>query len=430
MGRLSGPGGRGRFGIVVVGGGLLGLASAQVLLERGHKVAVLEALEGVGLETSFANGGLITPSKCEPWNGPDAIRHLLSSLFRTSSAFRLRPKALPSLIFWGIDFLLHSTSARRLASLKANFELASYSMAKTLELRRRLGLNYAHLSAGTLNVYRKGETITGIRNQSEYLADLGMRFEELGTDAVIEIEPALKQARELIEGAFFFPDDDSGDAHLFCRELQREILSAGATVETSMAVKRVVVSNGAVVGAETRHGMVKADAVVIAAGNGSPGLVRPLGINLSVKPAKGYSLTLDLQGIDETPHTPVIDETLHAAITPMNGRLRMTSTVEFAGFDKSIDPRRIDGLYTLLEELYPRIAANIDRNEASMWAGLRPVSSDGKPYIGPCKVPGLHINTGHGALGWTLAMGSAQLLGDLIDGRQTELDARPFDVAR
>jgi D-amino-acid dehydrogenase len=120
--------------IVVIGAGLQGLASAQVLLERGHEVSVLEALDGVGLETSFANGGLITPSKCEPWNGPDAIRHLLPSLFKTSHAFRLRPKALPSLIFWGIDFLMHSTSARRLASLQANFELASYSRTKTNEL--------------------------------------------------------------------------------------------------------------------------------------------------------------------------------------------------------------------------------------------------------------------------------------------------------
>jgi len=416
--------------IVVVGGGLQGLASAQVLLERGHEVSVLEALDGVGLETSFANGGLITPSKCEPWNGPDAIRHLLSSLFKTSSAFRLRPKALPSLIFWGIDFLKHSTSARRLASLKANFELASYSKSKTNELRRRLGLNYAHLSAGTLNVYRKGESITGIREQAEFLAGFGMRFDELDTDGVVAIEPALKHSRGLIKGAFYFPGDDSGDAHLFCRELQREIVLAGATVETSMSATRIALEKGAVIGAETRHGLVKADAVVIAAGNGSPALVRPLGMNLKVKPAKGYSLTLDLDGIDETPHTPVIDETLHAAITPMNGRLRMTSTVEFAGNDKSIDPRRIDALCSLLGELYPRIAAKIDRSEADTWAGLRPVSSDGRPFVGPCKVRGLYINTGHGPLGWTLAMGSAELLGDLIDGRPAEIDARPFDAAR
>jgi D-amino-acid dehydrogenase len=416
--------------IIVVGGGLLGLASAQALLERGHEITVLEALDGVGLETSFANGGLITPSKSEPWNGPDAVRHLLLSIFKSSSAFVLRPKAIPSLIFWGIDFLMNSTPSRQMLSLKANFELASFSKEKTNELRNRLGLNFAHRSAGTLNVFREGESITAIRDQAEYLARLGLRYEELDTDGAMKVEPALKHAREIIKGAFFFPDDDSGDAHLFCRELQRVIVSAGATVKTGTQVTGIAVKKGAVIGVETGDGHIKADAVVIAAGNGSMALVRPLGLSLPIRPAKGYSLTLALDGIDVMPRTPVIDETRHAAVTPMNMRLRLTSTVEFAGFDKRIDPQRIDGLFSLLGELYPGIASKIDRGNATPWAGLRPVSSDGRPFIGPCKVPGLYINTGHGPLGWTLAMGSAHLLADLIDGRPPGIDANPFDAAR
>ena len=144
--------------VLIVGGGLQGLCSAQVLIEQGHEVTVFEALDGVGLETSFANGGLMTPSRCEPWNGPDAVGHLLQSIFGTSSAFRLRPKEIPSLISWGLGFLFNSTQSRRTATLKANFELASYSKDRTNELRQRLGLKYAHRSAGTLNVFREGES--------------------------------------------------------------------------------------------------------------------------------------------------------------------------------------------------------------------------------------------------------------------------------
>ncbi len=416
--------------IVVVGGGLQGLSSAQVLVERGHDVTLLEALDGVGLETSFANGGLITSSRCEAWNGPHAVRHLLSSFFQSSSAFRLRPKAIPSLIIWGLAFLINSTSARRTATLKANFDLASYSQDRTRELTRRLGLTFAHRSAGTLNVYREGESIASVRDQAEFLGRFGMRFEELDTAGVVAVEPALKHAKGLIKGGFYFPDDDSGDAHLFCRELQREILSAGARVETGTSVIRVAIERGRVCGADTGSGRVNSDAVVIAAGNASPALVQPLGLSLPIKPAKGYSLTLDMDGIDELPRTPLIDETLHAAITPMGERLRLTSTVDFAGFDKRIDPGCIDDLFSLLGELYPRISSRIDRGNANPWAGLRPVSADGRPFIGPGKVPGLYINAGHGPLGWTLAMGSATLLADLIDGRTPEIDESPFDAAR
>ncbi len=416
--------------IIVVGAGLQGLCSAQVLIERGHHLTVFEALDGVGLETSFANGGLITPSKCEPWNGPAAVSHLLSSIFKSSSAFVLRPRAIPSLLSWGIDFLKNSTRARRERSVEANFGLASYSQSMMREIQTRLGLEFAQSSRGLLNVYRAGEPVEEVRKQAEFLSRFGMRFEELATDDVIALEPALVHARELVRGAFYFPDDDSGDAHLFCQELLREILSGGATVRTATPVTRLALEKQAVIGVETDHGLTEADAVVIAAGNGSPALARPLGVSLPIRPAKGYSLTLNVGGIDELPRTPLIDETLHATITPMNGRLRMTSTVEFSGFDKRIDQGRIDDLFSLLEELYPRIASRIDRTNARPWAGLRPVSSDGRPFIGPGRVPGLYINSGHGPLGWTLGMGSARLLADLIEGRTPEIDARPFDAAR
>ncbi len=416
--------------ILIIGGGLQGLCSAQVLLERGHEVQLLEAHDGVGLETSYANGGVITPSKSEPWNGPGAIKHLISAMFTTSAAFRLRPTAIPSLISWGIDFLKNSTPARQKASIRANFDLASYSQRKTNELRGRLGLDYAHASGGLMNVYREGESIGEVRRQAEYLSQFGMRYEELDADGVIAVEPALTSARPLIKGAFYYPDDDCGDAHLFCRELLRKITSAGGVVKTGTTVTRLAVEKSAVIGAETGHGMIKADAVVVAAGHQSPALVRCIGQSLPIKPAKGYSLTLNVEGMDELPRVPVIDESMHAAITPLGNRLRMTSTVEFAGFDKRIDPLRIDRMFSLLEELYPQIASKIDRHDASPWAGLRPVSSDGRPFIGPGQVPGLYVNAGHGSHGWTMAVGSAHLLADRIDGQPGEIDGTPFDAGR
>jgi D-amino-acid dehydrogenase len=412
--------------ILVIGGGLLGLCSAHVLLERGHQVQLLEVLDGVGRQTSFANGGLLTPSRSEPWNGPDAVRHLISSAFTKSSAFRLRARAIPSLIPWGIGFLRHSTPARQMSSIKANFDLATYSKRKTIELQIRLDLKFDFVSAGTMNVYRNGESIEAVRHQGEYLSQFGMRYQELDVDGAISTEPTLEHARHLIKGAFYYPDDVSGDAHLFCRELAREIVSAGAVVRTGITVTRLATKKGALIGTEIGSDLTQADAVVMAAGHQSPALVRSAGLRLPVRPAKGYSLTLDVEGLDGLPRIPLIDESMHAAITPLGNRLRMTSTVEFAGLDKRIDASRIDSLFSLLGELYPRIASQIDRGSANPWAGLRPVSSDGKPYIGQTRIPGHYVNAGHGPLGWTMAMGSAYLLADRIDGRPAEIDGTPF----
>ncbi|MFQ6005571.1 MAG: FAD-dependent oxidoreductase, partial [Woeseia sp.] len=172
------------------------------------------------------------------------------------------------------------------------------------------------------------------------------------------------------------------------------------------------------------------EAVLVAAGHRSPALVRRAGLALPIRPAKGYSVTLHMENMDSVPRVPLIDETMHAAITPLGNRLRMTSTVEFAGFDKRVDPQRIRELFSLLEELYPRLASRVDRGNANPWAGLRPVSSDGLPFVGAGKLPGLYINAGHGPLGWTLAMGSAHLLADCIEGQASEIDATPFDASR
>ncbi|MFQ6006243.1 MAG: FAD-dependent oxidoreductase, partial [Woeseia sp.] len=260
--------------ILIIGGGLQGLCSAQVLLDRGHSVHLLEALDGVGLETSFANGGLITPSKCEPWNGPGAVKYLLTTLLTSSSAFRLRPKAIPSLFFWGLDFLKHSTASRHMAALKANFDLATYSKHKTTELRQRLGLEFEHAASGTLNVYREGEPIDALRRQAEFLAQYGLRYEELDSEGVISTEPALRFAKDRVKGAFYYPDDDSGDAYLFCTEFKREIEAGGAVVQTGLRVTRLIVKRRTVTGVETELGQIGAEAVLVAAGHRSPALVR------------------------------------------------------------------------------------------------------------------------------------------------------------
>ena len=142
------------------------------------------------------------------------------------------------------------------------------------------------------------------------------------------------------------------------------------------------------------------------------------------------SITIDAAGMNDLPKTPVVDDTLHAIVTPMGDRIRVAGTAEIAGNDLSIRYERIDNLKHLLSAMYPQLADRLLRGEVKPWAGLRPMSADGNPFVGETRARGLWLSTGHGHLGWTQAMGSAALLASLIDGSDPEIDPAPYAASR
>lgn len=415
---------------VVIGAGLIGLSTARALIDRGEQVHVVEAREGVALETSFANGGLHTPSMSEPWNSPGVLRHLAGSLLDPHSSMKLRVTAIPSLMFWGLKFLRNSRAERFFAACESNFRLANYSLEKTLRISAQRELDYDLAHGGTLSVFRDLRGMTMQREVARHLQRLGMQSHELDPDAVVEREPTLAAIRPRIAAGIWYPDDVRGDAHRFCRELARTIEDDGGCIQTGVAVSRLRKKNGTIVAVETNHGEIVADMVVVAAGTRSPQLLKTVGEYVPVKPAKGYSVTIDTSGMTGVPSIPVQDDSMHAAVTPLGNRIRLVGTVEFAGFDRRIDESGIDNLFRLLDGLLPELAIQVDRRKSVPWTNLRPVSNDGSPFIGPARTPGLFVNTGHGALGWTMAMGSGELLADLMVGRTTEIDAAPYACQR
>ena len=130
------------------------------------------------------------------------------------------------------------------------------------------------------------------------------------------------------------------------------------------------------------------------------------------------------------PEIPVVDDAMHMAATPLDTRLRVAGMAEIAGMDMTIRPKRISRILDFLNELYPHIAADIALDQVQSWAGLRPISADGLPFIGQTKIKGLWLNTGHGHLGWTMAVGSAKLLADQFEGKIAEIKADPYRATR
>ncbi len=415
---------------VIIGGGLIGLSTALALLDRGEEVLVLEAREAVGRETSFANGGMLTPSLSEPWNGPDVFGHLLKSLVNPSGGMKISPRAIPGLFRWGLGFIRNSVRSRFLAATIDNYRLARYSLDMTRAITRQFDLQYDFSDHGTLCIFRDSRSMQTRLELCQRLAEIGLNFSLLDPDEIVANEPTLAPIAGKLTAGIRLPDDACGDAHLFCRGLAKAIAKLGGEVRASTSASRLIVEHNRIVGVATALGEVPTKRVVVAAGSLSPQLLRSSGQTLAVRPAKGYSVTIEGSALGDLPNVAVVDEASHAVVTSFGSRLRVVGTAEFAGFDQSIPRERIDRLYNVLTSMLPDVVPQVDRDRAETWAGLRPMSNDGRPFIGPTKTEGLFVNTGHGALGWTMAVGSGYLLADQVVGRLPGIDHQAFLPAR
>lgn len=416
--------------VVIVGSGLLGVSTAWALVERGAEVTVLDRAEGPGRETSFANGALITPSMADPWNAPGVLWRLLRWIGREDSPMLLRPRALPSLVGWGLQFIRYSDRQHYRDNTLLNARLALYSLRSLQELRQRISIEYAAGTVGTMRLFREPRELEAALEMVEWLAQHGVRSRTLDRTATIALEPALEPVALELAGAIHYPDDEHGDAFRFCEALSRHAAERGVRFRYNTTVIRLQARGERVTGVIGQSQSWPADAVVIAAGSYSPQLVAGLGIRLPVRPVKGYSITVPLDSAQPRPRVPILDDTLHAVAVPLGNSMRLAGTAEFTGYDRTVTATRVENLRVLLARTYPQIARAVAPEQISSWAGLRPMSCDGVPIIGPTACENLFLNTGHGPLGWTMAVGSGRALADLMVGRRPEIDLAPYSLRR
>jgi len=417
--------------IIIIGGGLLGLATANALLDRGEKVLVLERNSETATATSFANAGMLTPSQSTPWNSPSNITNILLGIGRKDSPMSVSFGAIPSYFFWGLRFILNSSPSKFKRISKDIFSLAKYSKDLTEKIRNLEEFSYDESTDGTIKLFRDPERLQKSIALSNHIYGQSNVIEVLNQKEVIELEPALNKVRKGLVGGIYYKDDEIGDAYKFCKALEGIIRSKGGRILVNSNIKKILLNKRKVNSVVTDRAVLQAKRVVVCAGSWSPILLKELGIKIPVKPVKGYSLTYNTAGIRNTPKLPVIDEGVRIAITPFANRIRVAGTAEFAGFNDEIHPKRFNYLKSKLNEVYPSIFSKVkDDEEVEIWFGFRPMSADGLPFIGESKVKGLYLNTGHGHLGWTLAMGSADLIADQIVGSETQIDSKPYLASR
>ena len=395
--------------VVVLGAGVIGITAAWYLRQAGQDVQVLDRQAGVGLETSYANGGQISADNAAPWAKPGVPLQALKWLLREDAPLLFRLRADPAQWRWALQFLRNCTAARFRANAGQLVRLGRYSRDLLRELRAETGIQYDHLARGILVLYTGGRGFeSGWKTPEECVA----------------IEPAVTSMKQRLVGGKYIPEDESGDAYKFTEELAKRCALRGVLFDFDVDIKSISTTGQEITGIEImRKGgkpeTIRADAYVLALGSYSPLLARPLGINLPIYPLKGYSVTMPVKNPAAAWSVSLSDEAHKLVLSRLGDRLRIAGTAELNGYNTEINIVRCEAIVKRVMDLFPDAG---DPSQATYWTGLRPATPSNIPCIGRTRYPNLFLNTGHGTLGWTHACGSGRALADIVGGRKPEVD--------
>jgi len=417
--------------VVIVGAGIVGSTTALVLAERGFEVTLLDAKAGAGEGTSYANGSCITPVHAEPWNPPGTLQRLPDALLYRRTPSRILLRALPGLLGWGRHFLRESHHDRYLKNARHCIRLGLYAKSCLVGLRQRHALAYDQYIEGSMELYRTQAALDHIIDFRRRLELPGVGFQTLDADAIVDREPALEPVINEFSAALWLPAHESGDARRFSIEAAKRASELGASIRFGEQVEGIDCRVGTDPTVTTTSGTIRAERIILCTGTGTRRLLSPLGLNIPIYPIQGYSMTVPIRPSAAMPEVPLLDAERRFVIARLGPtRLRIAGLADFAGLQPKLDPRRLDFLRASAEALLPSLAGALRADDVESWSGLRPMTPDGPPLIGPTPINGLWLNTGHGAMGWTHAAGSAELLADLLAGNTPAIDPSGLDAQR
>ena len=414
--------------VLVLGAGVVGLTTAWALTEAGCDVTIIDRNPEPGGDASPGNGAQLSYNFVAPFASPDTLRHLPALLREADGPTKMRPGLDPDFMRWGIAFLRNCTTEAVRRTTVAQLALAALSRSEMARLDTTLPLAFGLRVAGKLVVYRDTPSFAAARRQLDRQKGLGAEQLLLSPRECLSQEPGLRIAEPDLAGGVFTPSDQVGDCAAFCRDLAGQLRRRNTVAWRLGQPCTPLVREGRVIGVRIGADGIEAAQTVLCLGAGAAAFARAAGVRLPIVPMKGYSLTL-------RPHTPlrhsVTDAARKIVFAPLfdavpGPGIRVAGIADFVGQDRRIDQVRLGAMTRAATE-----ALDVDWTAPTHpWTGLRPVTPDSRPFIGPSPRPGLFLNTGHGGLGWTLAAGSARLAADLLLDRPALVDPTWFALNR
>lgn len=400
--------------VAVLGAGVIGVSTAYYLTLAGHSVTVIDREAQVANATSCANGSQLCYSFTDAMASPAFAWKIPALLAGADPAICIRPSLDTGFLRWSGAFLRQCTAAKAARNTVDLLRLALRSADLLATLQRTVDIEFSFRRAGKLVLLRTAREMADAVRACSLKAGHGCETRVIGLSEAIEIEPGVRRMAGEYAGAVYSPDDSVGDARRFTESLAEHLRkSQRCTFELDTPISGIACEKRKMRGVRTDRGAIDADAVVVCLGPWSPALLKPLGIDPGICPARGYSVTLPPG--EHSPSVSVTDLGKRFVVSRIAAGVRIAGFADFVGFDTRRDPRRIRDLLNTARQYAPA-AADYDAPANHPWGGFRPITASGRPKIGGTSIDGLYLNTGHGSLGWTLACVSGYDVARLLTG--------------
>lgn len=411
--------------VCVLGGGIIGLTTAWMLARAGLTVTLLERNAAPASEASFGNGAQLSYRYVAPLASPETLRKLPAILLSPDAPLRVRPSLDPDFLRWGLKFLSLCTQGAVSRTTAALLTLSTLSRAELEALAAAETIDFGLREAGKLVVYRTRSSFEAARRAAEAQIALSPDVQTIASaaDCAARLGP-LRIPEQALAGGIFTPSEQVGDCHAFALGLADKLRQeVGVQLHFGCEAQGFVREGQRLRGVRTNRGVIEADVFVLANGAEAARLSAGVGLRLPVLPMKGYSITVPGS---ENLACSVTDYDKKLVFAPLPHGIRIAGMADLVGYDTRIDPRRLSKLVSLSRAALDWPAAT----DLHPWTGLRPATPDGRPIIGWSPLENLFLNVGHGALGWTLACGSARLTREMLLREPLSIDRAPFALSR
>jgi D-amino-acid dehydrogenase len=414
--------------VAVIGAGVAGVTTAYFLAQNGHQVTVIEQRGNVCEQASLGHAGLLGAAHLMPLAAPGMPRQIISHWFKSNGSLNLRPSLNLSNWRWLRSWMHESTIERMLVNKEKMQRLGKYGQQLLVDISHTHKLEFEQ-RAGILQLFRHAKDQLNITAGLDLLKQTDIPFQQMDEAACRLCEPTLNPQTP-IAGGIYFPQDSQGNCVLFTKQLKNIVQQMGVEFEFLTTCERIVSNHNGVTLQLKQENQIKNqqfDLAVLAAGEQSGSLFNDVGLTLRVANIQSYSNTANIKNVEDTPRISIIDESAQVAITRMDKRIRVAGTWWSGNASTSDDQRAWQVLRNTGTDWFPD-AANY--HTGLNWRGNHLMLPDNAPLLGPAAEKNVYLNIAHAEYGWSMALGSAKAIADLISGKTPDINLDGLNLIR